>query len=70
MKYPPNFYILDPEQQPQGFYSNCGNYAAVPIACSKQFMVLGPNKDGMCVQLKKCRTKESAHKFIAKMTKK
>jgi hypothetical protein len=33
-------------------------------------MVLGPNKDGMCVQLKKCRTKESARKFIAKMTKK
>ena len=70
MKYPPNFYILDSKQQSLGFYSNCGNYAAVPIARSKQFMVIGPNKDGKCVQLKKCRTKETAVKFIAKITKK
>lgn len=54
--------ILD-NTHPGCFYGPNDEYGIVPIMGSSQYMVLGPN-DGACVQLKKCRTVDTAKKWI------
>jgi len=53
---------------PGCFYGPDHEYGIVPIAGSSQYMILGPN-GGACVQLKKCRTVETAKKWIDKRLK-
>jgi len=54
---------------PGCYYGPKGEYGIVPIIGSSQYMVLGPDGDA-CVQLKVCRTVETAKKFIDKRLKK
>jgi len=54
---------------PGCYYGPDGEYGIVPIIGSSQYMVLGPDGDA-CVQLKVCRTVETAKKFIDKRLKK
>lgn len=53
--------ILD-DTHPGCFYKEV--YGIVPIAGSKRYAVIGPNKEGICVYLKTCNAVKSAKKWI------
>ena len=53
--------ILD-DIHPGCFYKEL--YGIVPIAGSKRYAVIGPDKEGTCVYLKTCNTVETAKKWI------
>ena len=59
--------ILD-DTHPGCFY---GEYhAIVPIAGSKRYAVIGPDKEGECRYLKTCNSVDTAKKFIDGINKK
>ena len=53
--------ILD-DTHPGCFYKKV--YGIVPIAGSKRYAVLGPDKEGVCIYLKTCNSVETAKKWI------